>query len=156
MMLRKTFLSFKILLLSSLIFLGGILPTSAMAATFTTDQVLSGVDGYAERLTSYLQATKAYFERDIVGLQTAEASTTQSDTGRAINQAVGDESFVPATRPTGTPSQTLQRVAEQVLVFFIIVALYILAHKILMYVVLVILVFILLRLVWRMVGRQQL
>lgn len=154
-MLTKTFLSSKLFFVLSLMFFAGVLPTAASAATSTTEQALSGIDSYAARVSEYLQATKAYFDRDIAGLQTAEASTTQTDTGRAINQAVGDNSFVPATKPTGTPWQTAQRIAEQVLVFFIIIALYILAHKTLMYITLAIIVFILIRLVWRMVGRQQ-
>lgn len=153
-MSHKTFLNFKIFAVLGLILLAGIFPARVFGADGVADKVLSDVDGYATRLSNYLKNKKAYFEIDIARLKTAEASTTQTETGRAINEAVGNN-FVKQTKPTGTMAQTAQRLAEQVLVFFITVALYILAHKWMMYVALAVIVFLLLRLVWRMVGRQQ-
>lgn len=150
----KTFLSYKIFFVLCLIFITCILPARVFGAEGTVDRALSGVDGYAARLSDYLEIKKAYFEIDIAQLKIAEASTTQTQAGRAINAVAGDN-FVKQTKPTGTMAQTAQRLAEQVLVFFITVALYILAHKWLMYIALAVILFLLLRLIWRMVGRQQ-
>ena len=158
-MSTRTFLSSKVFLVSCVIIAGGILPTAVSAETVASSSnvgsVLASVDLYRAKLSGYLETKKASLLQDIAELQTWEASTTQTTAGQRINEAVGDDSFVPKTRPTGTLSQTIQRIASQVLVFFIIVTLYILAHPVLMYIVIIVLVYILLRLLWRMIGRQQ-
>lgn len=119
------------------------------------DSITSVLDSFASTTISILQEKKAGLEKSIQELHSQELATKQTTAGQRINEAVGDDSFVPATRPTGTPAETFLRIAKQLLLLAINIAIYILSHRVLYYITLAILALILLRLLWRMIGRQQ-
>lgn len=114
------------------------------------------VTTYAEKTSATLKEIRADLEKEIVILNAQELATEQTVVGNQINQATEDSNFVPETRSTGTPSQTLSRIFKQLLLFLVNISIYILEHKVLLYITLAIIAFFLLRLLWRMIGRQQL
>jgi hypothetical protein len=114
------------------------------------------VSTYAEKTSATLKEIKVDLEKEIVALNAQEIATEQTVVGDQINQAVENSNFVPETRSTGTPSQTLLRIFKQLLLFLVNISIYILEHKVFLYITLAIIALFLLRLLWRMFGRQQL
>lgn len=113
------------------------------------ETVKAEVDTFAGRMATTLKTKETQLRAEIAELKAKEGATEQTEVGQQINEAEGDENFVPATKPTGKPSDTIKRIGKQLYLFLIVAAIYILEHPVARYIAVGILALFLLRLLWR-------
>lgn len=108
-------------------------------------------DAAADSLRGPLLEKKAELEREIAELEHKENTYAQTETGKSITEALEGSEQVGATRPTGTPGETVLRIAKQLYLFCIILTLYILDHKFILYILLAAVLYKMIRIVIRRV-----
>ena len=141
----------KVIVAAAIIALTAVMAEGAAAASTTAD-VTPGASGYIATVSAYLKVKKAELEKAITATQSKEQQVEQSPIGQQINDVTGQQ-IIPPAKPKGTPADTLQRLAEQLYLSLLIVAIFILDHALALYSLLALIALYLLRLVWRLFWR---
>ena len=119
-----------------------------------TASVTDSIDAVAEKFRGPLLTKKAELEIKISDLQQQENAVVQSGIGAQINAAT-NSTTVKATRPLGTPGETLARIGWQLYRAVVIAALFILDHKMILYLLLALILYKIIRSLFRRVFTSQ-